>query len=63
MPDDNSRLAALRQGLTHSRDEGYVTIRVADLRCLLDQVENRVSAAQPPSLFVPEGDLNDAEQD
>ena len=42
MPDDQTRLDALRKGITTANDNGYVAIRVADLRWLLDQVENRV---------------------
>jgi len=62
MPDDISRLAALRQGITHSLDEGYVAIRVADLRWLLDQLENRVPET-PLTIDEPEGDLDDPEHD
>ncbi len=63
MPDDQTRLDALRKGITTANDNGYVAIRVADLRWLLDQVENRVSDAQPPNLFELEGDLDDPEHD
>ena len=63
MPDDISRLAALRQGITHSRDEGYVAIRVADLRWLLDRVENRVPETPRLTFDEPEGDLDDPEHD
>jgi len=63
MPDDQARLDALRKGITAAKDEGYVTIRVADLRWLLDQVENRDSDARPPSLYELEGDIDDPEHD
>ncbi len=59
MPDDQTRLDALRKGITTANDNGYVAIRVTDLRWLLDQVENRVSDAQRPNLFELEGDLDD----
>ena len=61
MPDDQTRLDALRKGITASRDEGYVAIRVADLRWLLDQVENRVPEPLTDDKF--EGDLDDPEHD
>gem|GEM_PF-2808669 len=63
MPDDQTRLDALRKGITTANDNGYVTIRVADLRWLLDQVENRDSDARPLSVFEPQGDLDDPEHD
>ena len=63
MPDDQTRLIALRKGITAANDNGYVAIRVADLRWLLDQVDNRVSDAQPPSLFESEGDLDAPEHE
>ena len=62
MPDDQTRLDALRKGITTANDNGYVVIRVADLRWLLDQVESRV-----PKLPIAhdefEGDLDDPEHD
>ena len=61
MPDDQTRLDALRKGITTANDNGYVAIRVADLRWLLDQVENRVSDNQPPSLNELEGELDEPE--
>ena len=63
MPDDRTRLDALRKGITTANDNGYVAIRVADLRWLLDHIEIRVSDTQPPSLFELEGDLDDPEHD
>ena len=63
MPDDQTRLDALRKGITTANDNGYVAIRVADLRWLLDHIEIRVSDTQPPSLFELEGDLDDPEHD
>jgi len=39
MPDDQARIDALRRGLTHSKDDGFVAIRVADLRWLLERAE------------------------
>ena len=63
MSDDQTRLDALRKGITAANDNGYVAIRVADLRWLLDQVENCVSDKQPPSLYELEGDLDDPEHD
>ena len=63
MPDDQTRLDALRKGITKANENGYVTIRVADLRWLLDQVENRVPDAQPRTLYELEGDLDDPEHD
>lgn len=63
MPDDQTRLDALRKGITTAKDAGYVAIRVADLRWLLDQVENHVPDKQPPSLYELEGDLDDPEHD
>ncbi len=64
MPDDIPRLAALRQGLTHSHDQGYVAIRVADLRWLLDQAESAAtSPAVPAAPANPEGDLDEPEHD
>ena len=62
MPDDQTRLNALRKGITTANDNGYVAIRVADLRWLLDQFENGVP--EPP--LTPdefEGDLDDPEHD
>ena len=62
MPDDKTHLDALRKGITTAKDEGYVAIRVGDLRWLLDQVENRV----PEPLLTTdefEGDLDDPEHD
>ena len=61
MPDDQTRLDALRKGITTAKDNGYVAIRVSDLRWLLDQVENRVPEPQTDDNF--EGDLDDAEHD
>ena len=62
MPDDKTRLDALRKGITTAKDEGYVAIRVADLRWLLDQVENHVP--EPPLTTDEfEGDLDDPEHD
>ena len=62
MPDDQTRLDALRKGITTANDNGYVAIRVADLRWLLDQVENCVS--EPPLTYDElEGDLDDPEHD
>jgi hypothetical protein len=64
MSADISRLAALRKGITHSRDEGYVAIRVADLRWLLDQAESTaVSPAVPASPANPEGDHHEPDHD
>ena len=63
MPDDQTRLEALRKGITAANANGYVAIRVADLRWLLDQIENRFSDPQPPSLYELEGDLDDPEHD
>ena len=63
MPDDQTRLDALRKGITTANENGYVAIRVADLRWLLDQVENRVPDKQPQSLYELEGDLDDPEHD
>jgi len=62
MPDDQTRLDALRKGITTANDNGYVTIRVADLRWLLDQLENRVPET-PLTIDEPEGDLDDPEHD
>ena len=46
MPDDQTRLDALRKGITAANENGYVTIRVADLRWLLDLAsETAVSAS------------------
>ena len=62
MPDDQTRLDALRKGITAASDNGYVAIRAADLRWLLDQVENRVS--EPPLTHDDfEGDLDDPKHD
>lgn len=61
MPNDISRLEALRQGIKHSLDEGYVTIRVADLKWMLDQVEGRQSA--PITDDSPTGDHDDRDQE
>ena len=58
MPDDQTRLDALRKGITTANDNGYVAIRVSDLRWLLDQVENRVSETPPLTFDEPEGDLD-----
>ena len=63
MPDDQQRLHALRKGITAANDNGYVAIRVADLRWLLDQVENRVRETPPLTFDEPEGDLDDPEHD
>jgi hypothetical protein len=63
MPDDQQRLVALRKGITKAKDEGYVTIRVADLRWLLDQVENRVHETPPLTFDETEGDLDDPEHE
>jgi hypothetical protein len=41
MPQDSERLAALRQGITAAPDDGYVAIRVADVRWLLDRAESQ----------------------
>ena len=62
MPDDQTRLIALRKGITAANDNGYVAIRVADLRWLLDQVENRVPETPLPYDEL-EGDLDDPEHD
>ena len=62
MPSDQARLEALRKGINTAKDEGYVAIRVADLRWLLDQVENRVP--EPPLTHDEfEGALDDPEYD
>jgi hypothetical protein len=62
MSDDQTRLDALRKGISTAKDEGYVAIRVADLRWLLDQVENRVP--EPPLPHDEfKGDLDDPEYD
>jgi hypothetical protein len=62
MPDDQTRLDALRKGITTANENGYVAVRVADLRWLLDQVENRVP--EPPLPYDElEGDLDDPEHD
>ena len=63
MPDDQTRLDALRKGITTANENGYVAIRVADLRWLLDQVENRVPETPPLNFDEPEGDLDDPEHD
>ena len=62
MPDDQTRLDARRKGITTANDNGYVAIRVADLRWLLDQVENRVPETPLPYDEL-EGDLDDPEHD
>ena len=45
MPDDQTRLDALRKGITTANDNGYVAIRVADLRWLLDLVSKTPALA------------------
>jgi hypothetical protein len=62
MPDDQTRLDALRKGISTANDNGYVAIRVAVLRWLLDQVENRIPET-PLTFDAPEGDLDDPEHD
>jgi hypothetical protein len=61
MSDYQTRLDALRKGITTSSEAGYVAIRVADLRWLLDQVENRVP--EPHNLDEFEGELDEPEHD
>lgn len=63
MSADQTRLDALRKGIATANDNGYVAIRVADLRWLLDQVENRVPETPPLTFDEPEGDLDDPEHD
>ena len=63
MPDDQTRLDALRKGITTANDNGYVAIRVADLRWLLDHIEIRVSDTQPPSPFEQQGSNKGRESD
>ena len=70
MPDNQTRLDALRKGITTAKDEGYVTIRVADLRWLLDlasettafaggETHSRDDATDAPVAFDLERDLID----
>ena len=70
MPDHQTRLDALRKGITTAKDEGYVTIRVADLRWLLDfasettvfaggEAHSREDAIDTPAAFDLERDLID----
>jgi hypothetical protein len=61
MPDDQTRLDALRKGITAANDNGYVAIRVADLRWLLDQVKNCLP--EPPAPLESEGELDEPEHD
>ncbi len=61
MPADQQRIDALRKGITAANDGGYVTIRVADLRWLLDTVENRSTNAPTVSRFGGEIDDRDDE--
>ncbi len=73
MPADQQRIDALRKGITAASDEGYVTIRVADLRWLLDQAgagrpEARVAdardlATEAPTAFDLDKDLIDDRDD
>jgi hypothetical protein len=61
MPHDSERLAALRQGITAANENGFVAIRVADLKWLLDQLE-----AQPFTPITDDsltGDHDDRDQE
>ena len=73
MSDNQTRLDALRKGITASSDNGYVAIRVADLRWLLDlasetpeladgEAHSRDDATDAPAAFDLERDLiNDSD--
>jgi hypothetical protein len=63
MTDDQTRLDALRKGITAANDNGYVAIRVADLRWLLDRVDNRAPETPRLTFDEPEGDLDDPEHE
>jgi len=48
--NDDSRLAALRQGISQAPDIFFVAIRVGDLRWLLDQVD---ALRRRPDVTIP----------
>ena len=50
MNDDDTRLAALKQGISLAPDTAFVAIRVGDLRWLLELVE---TLRQRPDVTIP----------